>query len=143
MMANDSNNVEFVHYNMLAERFGIHWNENMRHDVIDNHFEQGAFPMPANHPIFKTSKKAYIKQICTQNLKKPAESVYTEKGEVYMSVSKVGKGTVFAVGDPWFYNEYLDGRKLPMEYDKKKIENVLYTFLLTIHREILREQEGQ
>jgi len=23
---------------------------------------------------------------------------------------------VFAVGDPWFYNEYVDGRKLPSEY---------------------------
>lgn len=44
MMANDSNNVEFKHYNELAERFGIHWNENMRHDVIDNKFEQGPCP---------------------------------------------------------------------------------------------------
>jgi unsaturated rhamnogalacturonyl hydrolase len=26
------------------------------------------------------------------------------------------KGTVFAVGDPWLYNEYSDGRKLPKEY---------------------------
>jgi TolB-like protein/Tfp pilus assembly protein PilF len=36
MMANDSGNVEFTNFNKLAERFGIHWNENMRHDVIDN-----------------------------------------------------------------------------------------------------------
>ena len=71
MMANDSNNVEFKHYNELAEKFGIHWNENMRHDVIDNHFEQGALPIPANHPIFKSVKKVYIKQLCTQDIKKP------------------------------------------------------------------------
>jgi len=31
--------------------------------------------------------------------------------------SKYGKGIVFAVGDPWMYNEYVDGRKLPMEYE--------------------------
>ena len=34
-----------------------------------------------------------------------------------MAVAKYGKGTVFAVVDPWLYNEYTDGRKLPAEYD--------------------------
>jgi unsaturated rhamnogalacturonyl hydrolase len=130
MMANDSNNVEFKHYNQLAERFGIHWNENMRHDVIDNQFEQGALPIANNHPIFKTAKKVYIKQLCTQNIKKPAYSVYTEKGEVLMSVAKVGKGTVFAVGDPWFYNEYLDGRKLPSEFENFNAANDLVKWLI-------------
>ena len=37
-----------------------------------------------------------------------------------MAVAKVGKGTVFAVGDPWLYNEYTDGRRLPREYDNYK-----------------------
>ena len=131
MMANDSNNVEFKHYNELAERFGIHWNENMRHDVIDNKFEQGALLIPAGHPIFKTTKKVYIKQLCTQTLKKPAYSVYSENGEVIMSVAKLGKGTVFAVGDPWFYNEYLDGRKLPAEYENYKAAQELVNWLLS------------
>ncbi|MGH2552473.1 MAG: glycoside hydrolase family 88/105 protein, partial [Chitinophagaceae bacterium] len=92
MMANDSNNVEFKHYNELANRFGIHWNENMRHDVIDNQFEQGAIPIPPNHSIFKTAKKVFIKQICTQTLDKPAISVYTENGEVLMSFARIGNG---------------------------------------------------
>ncbi len=34
-----------------------------------------------------------------------------------MATAKYGKGTVFAVVDPWLYNEYTDGRKLPVEYD--------------------------
>ena len=55
--------------------------------------------------------------MCTQELVKPAQSIYTENGEVMMSVSRVGKGTVFAVGDPWFYNEYVDGRKLPDDFE--------------------------
>lgn len=117
MMANDSNNVEFKNYNKLAERFGIHWNENMRHDVIDNKYEQGGLPVAANHPVFKNVKKVYIKQICTQTIDKPAISLYSENGEVLMSFARLGKGTVFAVGDPWFYNEYLDGRKIPAEYE--------------------------
>jgi unsaturated rhamnogalacturonyl hydrolase len=130
MMANDSNNVEFTHYNKLAERFGIHWNENMRHDVIDNNFGQGALPVQPGNPVFKTARKVFIKQLCTQTLKKPAMSIYTENGEVLMSVSKVGKGTVFAVGDPWFYNEYLDGRKLPVEYENYKAATDLVQWLI-------------
>lgn len=37
-----------------------------------------------------------------------------------MAVAKYGKGTVFALGDPWIYNEYLDGRKLPKDFDNYK-----------------------
>ena len=131
MMANDSNNVEFKNYNALAERFGIHWNENMRHDVIDNQFEQGAIPISKNNPVFRTAKTAYIKQLCTQTLQKPAVSIYSENNEVLMSVAKVGKGTVFAVGDPWFYNEYTDGRKIPAVYENYKAAEDLVKWLLT------------
>lgn len=130
MMANDSNNVEFKHFNELAEKFGIHWNENMRHDVIDNKYEQGALPIAGNNPIFKTAKKVFIKQLCTQDIKSPATSVYSENGEVLMSVSKIGKGTVFAVGDPWFYNEYVDGRKIPVEYENYKAAEDLVKWLI-------------
>jgi unsaturated rhamnogalacturonyl hydrolase len=134
MMANDSNNVEFRHYNELAEKFGIHWNENMRHDVIDNQFEQGALRIPPNHSIFKGINKVYIKQLCTQTLKKPAVSVYSDNGEVIMSVAKYGKGTVFAVGDPWFYNEYMDGRKIPLEYQNYQAGKALIKWLLKMSK---------
>jgi unsaturated rhamnogalacturonyl hydrolase len=51
-------------------------------------------------------------------LSKGAKSVITDKGDVLMAVAKVGKGTVFAVVDPWIYNEYVDRRnKLPLEFD--------------------------
>ncbi len=130
LMANDSGNVEFQHFNQLAGKFGIHFNENMRHDVINNQFEQGSLPIPLNHPVFKNVKKVHIKQLCTINIHEPAYSVYTENGEVLMAVSKVGKGTVFAVGDPWFYNEYLDGRKIPAEYENYKAAEDLVKWLL-------------
>ena len=29
-----------------------------------------------------------------------------------IAVSRAGKGKVLAVTDPWFYNEYADGRKM-------------------------------
>jgi unsaturated rhamnogalacturonyl hydrolase len=130
MMANDTNNVEFTHYNELAEKFGIHWDGNERHDVLYDKFEQGAVNFPANHLIFKTAHKAYIKQMCSQTIKSPAQPVYSENGEALITISKIGKGTVFAVGDPWFYNEYLDGRKLPAEYENYKAAEDLVKWLL-------------
>lgn len=130
MMANDSNNVEFNNYNKLAAKFGIHWNENMRHDVIDNRFEQGEIILPANNPVFSPGEKVYIKQLCTQTLTKPAKALYSENNETIISVSKVGKGTVFAVGDPWFYNEYTDGRKLPAQYKNYHAAGELAQWLL-------------
>ena len=34
-----------------------------------------------------------------------------------MAETRYGKGVAFATVDPWLYNEYTDGRKLPVEYD--------------------------
>jgi len=63
-------------------------------------------------PIFPNTKKIYIKELSTLNLSGPRKtSLYTDGGNNIMAVARVGKGTVFAVGDPWFYNEYTDGRK--------------------------------
>jgi len=42
---------------------------------------------------------------------------------VIIAVAKYGKGTVFAVGDPWFYNEYTDGRKLPYDFQNFEAAN--------------------
>ena len=131
MMANDSNNVEFKNYNKLAEKFGIKWNENIRHDVKSDQFEQGQVDLTKAPYIFKKAKNGYIKQLCTQEIGSPAKVVYSENGEALMSVAKLGKGTVFAVGDPWFYNEYVDGRKLPNEFDNYNAAKDLMKWLLT------------
>jgi mannose-6-phosphate isomerase-like protein (cupin superfamily) len=47
-----------------------------------------------------------------------------------MAVSKFGKGTVFALGDPWLYNEYVDGRKLPADFQNFAAANDLSVWLL-------------
>ena len=130
LMSNDSGNCEFPHFNRLTERFGIHFNEDCRNKVIGNNYEMGAFTMPAQDGIFKTAKKIYIKEMSTIKLHDPATAHFMEGGDVIMSVAKVGKGTVFAVGDPWFYNEYLDGRKLPAEYENFKAAKDLVKWLI-------------
>ena len=40
-----------------------------------------------------------------------------KRGDLLMAFAEYGKGEVFAVTDPWLYNEYTDGRKLPADYD--------------------------
>jgi unsaturated rhamnogalacturonyl hydrolase len=136
LMANDSNNVEFEHFNELASCFGFKWDVNVRHDVKSDHFETGAVDLTQMPDIFGDAKKGYIKQLCTQQYKMPRagyvdiKAVYKENDEILMTVARYGKGTVFAVGDPWFYNEYIDGRKLPAEYQNYKAAENLFSWLL-------------
>lgn len=63
-------------------------------------------------------------------VKSPAKAVVKKDNEVIIAVAKYGKGSVFAVGDPWLYNEYLDGRKLPAEYPNFKAATDLVKWLL-------------
>ncbi len=58
-----------------------------------------------------------MKDVCTITTTPPARPVLSEGGDIFMATAKYGRGTVFAMVDPWLYNEYTDGRKLPAEYD--------------------------
>ncbi len=127
---NDKPNADFEHFNKLTEKFGIHFNEDSRNHVEGKQFEQGALTINNGNEIFKTAKKVYLKEISTLKLSGNAKAVYTDKGDVLMAISKLGKGTVFAVGDPWLYNEYTDGRKLPADFDNFKAANDLVKWVL-------------
>jgi unsaturated rhamnogalacturonyl hydrolase len=90
----------------------------------------GSVMVNAGNPIFKTPKQLYLKEISTLSLTPPARSVMQHKGDVIMAVAQLGRGTVFAVGDPWLYNEYVDGRKLPAEFENYKAAKDLSRWLL-------------
>lgn len=130
LMGNDVGNAEFDHFNQLARVFGIEFNKDSRNKVPGNDFSMGRLVVQSPHPIFKTSRNLYLKEISTLQLKSPAKSVFVDSGDNLMAVAKFGKGTVFAVGDPWLYNEYTDGRKLPPEYDNFKAANDLALWLI-------------
>ena len=130
MMENDKGNAEFEHFNKLAEHFGIHFNEDSYHKVIGNNFETGKSDHLPSHPIFKDVKQIFMKEICSLKIEKPAKSILTENGLVLMASARVGKGLVFAVGDPWLYNEYFDSRRLPVEYENAKAGKNLFEWLL-------------
>jgi unsaturated rhamnogalacturonyl hydrolase len=130
LLSNDVGNAEFKHFNELATVFGVQFNEDSKNRVEGNQFEQGAVIIPANHSIFKTARKLYIKELSSLNVKTPAVTVLKKDDVNIMAVAKYGKGTVFMLGDPWLYNEYVDGRKLPADFDNYKAATDLVQWLI-------------
>jgi unsaturated rhamnogalacturonyl hydrolase len=130
LMANDSANCDLQYFNKLAEVFGIRFTDKSINMVKNDVFEQGAVLPGNNNPIFKTTKKMYLKEVSALELHSPKNANAVKDGDVIIATVKAGKGTVFVVGDPWLYNEYLDGRKLPAEYENYKAAEDLVKWLL-------------
>jgi unsaturated rhamnogalacturonyl hydrolase len=130
LMGNDLGNAEFDHFNTLAREFGVQFNKDSRNRVQGNNFAEGAVNVPEGHALFKTARRLYLKEVSTLAVTKPAAAALEHDGYVVMASAKYGRGTVFAVGDPWLYNEYVDGRKLPPEFDNYKAAKDLSRWLL-------------
>lgn len=131
LMGNDSGNMEFEHVNRLAEAFGIRFNEDSKNRVLGSQYEMGKITVPPQHAVFHSARQLYMKEFSSLALKPPAKCLLGDKGSIVMAVSKSGKGMVFAVGDPWLYNEYTDGRKLPAEYENYKAAEDLVRWLVS------------
>jgi len=130
LMANDAPNCEFTHLNQLATGFGIYFNHVSLHPVLQRKWDMGAFTSLPDHPIFKGVSKIYMKEISSFRLKSPAKPILTENGIVFMAESKVGKGLVVAIGDPWIYNEYIDHKMLPADFENLKAAENYTEYLL-------------
>ncbi|MGZ3754430.1 MAG: DUF4350 domain-containing protein [Mucilaginibacter sp.] len=132
MMANDSANVELPHFNNLAAKFGMHFNDDLQNHVIDDpHFEDGAI-LTTGNPVFKTATKIFMKDVCSIGTTGKAKPVLKNKaGATIIAIAKYGKGTVVAVGDPWLYNEYTNGR-LPAGYENDKAANDVAAWLIKL-----------
>lgn len=130
LMGNDFGNAEFDNWNVLTRKFGIEFNKDSKNHVEGNLFEQGKIEVPAESEIFKTARKLYLKEISTLKLSGTAKSVLDWNGDRVMAVAHFGKGTVFAVGDPWLYDEYTDGRKLPPDFQNFQAARDLSFWLL-------------
>lgn len=112
MLGNDFGNADFDHWNILAGKFGVSFNKDNKNLVKNDQYEMGRVNVPDGNLIFKTARELYLKEISTQKLSGNAKPLVNWNGDVVMSTVKYGKGTVFALGDPWLYNEYTDGRKM-------------------------------
>lgn len=131
LMANDTSNCEHKNFNRLAKEFGIQFLPKNVNMVQGTQWHQGRVDIPAGNSIFQNTKAVYIKELSPLDLKAPAQAIVTQNGDVIMGVAKVGKGTVFAVGDPWLYNEYTDGRRIPLIYENFSAAKDLAKWLLS------------
>ena len=130
LMGNDAPNVELEHFNKLANVFGVHFNGDSKGTVpVAGNYETAKLVVPAGNAIFKP-KDLFIKEYSSLKLSGAAKSILKDKdGDDVMSITKHGKGTVFVIGDPWLYNEYVDGRRLPSNYKNYEAGQELVNWL--------------
>lgn len=117
LMENDPANADIEHMNILADRFGLHFNNVLAHHVVGDQFAMGRIDVRSPAPPFTHPHVLYMKDTCSLALSKNARPLLQWKGDTLMATAQYGKGTVVAVADPWLYNEYIDNHRLPAEYD--------------------------
>jgi unsaturated rhamnogalacturonyl hydrolase len=140
LFANDKNNCEFEHLNQLAQRFGIKFNGDLRNAVpTRKDMARGTFSEFPDHPLFKDVKMIYMKEISTLTAQDPAQPLLTadkqddgQGKDIIMATAHFGKGFVFAVGDPWVYNEYIDVKTPTLPIENHKAAQNLVRWLLGI-----------
>ena len=133
LMLNDSGNCDLTKINILTKKLGFSFNNDSRNHVEGKQFEQGALILEEANPVFKTAHKVYLKEISTIHVEDTSKAriLYKDKGDILMVTARIGKGKVFAVGDPWIYNEYTDGRKLPASFQNFEAMKDLTNWILS------------
>ena len=130
VMTNDSSNTDLVHMNILLEKFGVQSTNESVNMVKNNAFEMGNVFAVKGNGIFSESIKMHLKEVSALEVKSPAVTVATNGTLPVIAKATIGKGKVMVVGDPWLYNEYLDGRKLPKQYQNFQAAQELVNWLL-------------
>ncbi|RZJ91378.1 MAG: hypothetical protein EOO20_05235 [Chryseobacterium sp.] len=130
ILANDNVNADLDHLNILAEKFGFTFNKDLiLHVIDDQHFADGEVVFQENE-IFTNTKNIFIKDASSITIKGLAKAILkTTDGKNVMVSTPYGKGNVLAIGDPWLYNEYVNGR-LPSKYDNDKAADEIASWLL-------------
>jgi unsaturated rhamnogalacturonyl hydrolase len=118
LMENDPPNADITHMNLLADRFGIHFDDVLHHHILGEHVEDGRIPVAGGGPLFHEPHTLYMKDTCAISLTTSARALLRDRGDVVMATARYGRGTVFAAVDPWLYNEYTDGRNNPAIYSQ-------------------------
>jgi unsaturated rhamnogalacturonyl hydrolase len=130
LMGNDGQNAELDKFNILAGYFGIQFNKDRKFEVLNNDYKMGGIDIDRRNEIFKASRQIFVKEVSTLALSGKAKAVVSAKGDAVIATAKFGKGSVFVIGDPWLYNEYVDGRRLPSEFENFKAAQDLSRWLI-------------
>jgi unsaturated rhamnogalacturonyl hydrolase len=131
LMANDSANCDLSHFNLLATKFGIRFTDKSVNMVKGNAFETGNVITNTTSPFGHAGLKMYLKEVSALEALTPAQTMATNGTDNIIAMANYGKGTVLAIGDPWLYNEYVDGRKLPIVFENFEAAKNLAQWLLT------------
>jgi lysophospholipase L1-like esterase len=141
LLGNDRGNAEFTHWNNLAGRFGIRFREDSHHRVAGKEYSTGMCSDLPDHPMFRGVRKIFLKEVSSLALMPPAVPLLVQDTLVLMATSRVGKGMVFALGDPWIYNEYFDHRRLPADCDNDRAAEQFVRWLLSWKTEPAGEKQ--
>ncbi len=120
LLGNDKGNAEFEHLNQLARRFGIEFLE----ETYPKLKGKGILVAKGETGIFDGGLEVYLVEVAPLKLTGRAEAILSDKGTPIMALAHAGKGEVFALGDPWVYNEYIDHK------DNRAVVSNLFRLLL-------------
>jgi unsaturated rhamnogalacturonyl hydrolase len=106
LLGNDKGNAEFEHFNQLARRFGIEFLE----DTYPKVKGKGILIAKGDSPIFSGAPEVYLVEVAPLRVSAEVKILLADQGTPIMALAQAGKGEVFALGDPWVYNEYIDSK---------------------------------
>jgi unsaturated rhamnogalacturonyl hydrolase len=87
LLANDSNNCDLKHFNLLANKFGITFTDNSLNMVKNDNYVQGEVLPGANNPVFKTTSKMFLKEISELKVKASATTIVTKENAAIIAVA--------------------------------------------------------
>ncbi len=122
LLGNDKGNAEFLHFNRLAKEFGIEFMD----DTIPKMAGKAVLEAEGHGPIFEGAPRFYGVELAPLRLlkKSGADVLLSYEGTPVMVLAHHGRGLVFALGDPWIYNEYINRE------DNREIARKLFGELL-------------
>jgi len=120
LLGNDKGNAEFQHLNNLAERFGIRFREET-YPVTSG---KAILIAKGSGSIFGDGSTVYLVEVAPLDVRPGVKVLLSDHGTPIMALANKGKGQVFAVGDPWVYNEYIDRE------DNRRVASNLFRMLL-------------
>ena len=121
LLGNDKGNAEFEHFNQLAEKFGIEFLEETYPKVKG----KGILVARGTGTIFDDGLTVYLVEIAPLKITGNAQVLLEDHGTAIMALTRAAKGMVFALGDPWVYNEYIDRN------DNRRVAENLFRLLLS------------
>lgn len=104
LLGNDKGNAEFEHLNQLARKFGIEFLEETYPKVQG----KGILIAKGDTEIFDGAPEVYLVEVAPLKVSAEVKVLLADHGAPIMALAEAGSGKVFAVGDPWLYNEYID-----------------------------------